>query len=63
MVEYLKRLQFFRAGIKILVKAENKSRRYGQENPAFNPNVSVVIGVRHFRHQSDKSHTGRTEAG
>ncbi|HTE27493.1 MBG domain-containing protein [Flavitalea sp.] len=37
-------LQFFSAGVKVIVRPENKSRRYGQENPAFHPGVSVVIG-------------------
>ena len=37
-------LQFFKTGIKILVKATDRSRRYGQENPALTAQVSVVIG-------------------
>lgn len=37
-------LRFFRSGITILVKADNKGRRYGQENPTLTASVSVVIG-------------------
>ena len=58
MAEYLKLLQFFSAGIKIIVKAENKSRRYGQENPAFDRKCFGSDRDRHIRHQSNKSYSG-----
>ena len=38
-------LQFFSSGVKIRVKAENKSRKYGQENPVLTAQVSVIIGA------------------
>ncbi|RYZ51496.1 MAG: hypothetical protein EOP49_11600, partial [Sphingobacteriales bacterium] len=38
-------LRFFRSGITILVRADNKGRRYGQENPTLTASVSVVVGT------------------
>ncbi|MHA4843962.1 MBG domain-containing protein [Flavitalea antarctica] len=37
-------LRFFSSGVLIIVKAENKSRRYGQENPVLTAQISVKIG-------------------
>ncbi|MEP7110456.1 MAG: S8 family serine peptidase [Ferruginibacter sp.] len=52
-------LHFFSASTRVIVKAENKSRRYGQENPLLTPKVSIVIGS----DTSDISQTSLTLAG
>jgi hypothetical protein len=52
-------LHFFSSGTRIIVKAENKSRKYGQENPPLTASVSVVIGS----DTSDISQTSLTLAG
>jgi hypothetical protein len=38
-------LHFFSSGIRVLVKADNKSRKYGQENPTLTASVSIIIGL------------------
>jgi subtilase family protein/type IX secretion system substrate protein/MBG domain-containing protein len=38
-------LHFFSSGTKIVVKAVNKSRKYGQENPALTASVTVINGT------------------
>ena len=38
-------LHFFSVGTKIVIKADDKSRKYGQENPVLTAHVSVIIGL------------------
>lgn len=38
-------LHFFSAGIRVKVKADNKSRKYGQENPALTASVTIINGL------------------
>ena len=52
-------LNFFNSSIRVIVKAANKSRKYGQENPLLTANVSIVIGS----DTSDISQTSLTLAG
>ena len=45
MVVLSEALHFFSSGIRVIVKAENKSRRYGQENPALTAGVTIINGL------------------
>ena len=38
-------LHFFSSGVRVKVKADNKSRKYGQENPVLTASVSIINGL------------------
>lgn len=52
-------LRFFTSGVTVIVKAQNKSRKYGQENPVLTAQVSIQIGSQ----ITDISQTSLTLAG
>jgi hypothetical protein len=38
-------LYFFSSGVRVKVKADNKSRKYGQENPVLTASVTIINGL------------------